>query len=90
MSTERVKPRRSFEVLEFGPPLPQSGHVAIVYDDRFDASWFVLIDAAELASPVRTIIAQCESAKRLSDFAFESGAQEVRHAYNLKLSDSEA
>lgn len=36
------------------------------------------------------VIAMCGSAKRLSDWAFAEGAQEVRHDYDLKLSDGEA
>ena len=35
-------------------------------------------------------IATCVSAKRLSDWAFENGAQEVRHDYDLRLSDGES
>jgi hypothetical protein len=35
------------------------------------------------------LIATCEYAKRLSDWAFERGAHSVRHDYDLKLSDWE-
>lgn len=34
-------------------------------------------------------IAHCASAKRLSDWAFEHGCSEVRHDYDLRLSDGE-
>lgn len=36
------------------------------------------------------LVARCLSAKRLSDWAFEQGAQVVTHSYNLSLSDGEA
>jgi hypothetical protein len=35
------------------------------------------------------LVAECEYAKRLSDWAFENGARLVRHDYDLKLSDWE-
>jgi hypothetical protein len=35
-------------------------------------------------------IAVCQSAKALSDWAFRHGASEVRHDYDLILSDGEA
>ncbi len=35
------------------------------------------------------LVGHCASAKRLSDWAFEHGAQSVRHDYDGRLSDGE-
>jgi hypothetical protein len=35
------------------------------------------------------VVARCEYAKRLADWAFEKSAFEVRHSYDLALSDRE-
>lgn len=43
---------------------------------------FVLSKGAE-------IIARCESAKRLSDWAFSAGASRIVHDFNLALSEGE-
>jgi hypothetical protein len=73
--------RRDFKVNELGSIRNMGLKTAIRYDpiERLFGLW----EGNEL-------LAVCESAKRLSDFAFENGASEVRHDYHLKLSDGEA
>lgn len=43
--------------------------------------WVLYVDEVALAT--------CEYAKKLSDWAFDHGANVVRHQYDLKLSDWE-
>lgn len=74
-----MKARRDFEVSSCGQ-VPQDGEVTIY----FNGETFDLFD------DLGRLIAECASAKRLSDYAFDNGAQSVKHDYDLKLSDGEA
>lgn len=79
-----MKARRDFKVTECGQ-VPQDSHVKIEFNGKglFELS-------VNLGLGLWGVVATCPSAKRLSDWAFDNGAQSVKHAYDLKLSDGEA
>lgn len=78
-----MKPRRSFKVTVLGA-VPQGPVTIVIGDPHLDGA-FVLVPASAMKA-----IARCHSAKRLAEWAFEEGAESVRHDYDLRLSDGEA
>lgn len=83
-------PRRSIPVHVIRKP--ESGeHVTITYhgDGNAPHGVFSLYSSDVAGIFEDDMIAESWSAKRLSDWAFEHGAFEVRHDYDLKLSDGE-
>lgn len=81
----QLKPRRNFEVKVHSKAELGDSEMVINHTGQPGVLKFIL---SSIASPDEAV-ATCESAKRLSDYAFDSGAQSVRHAYDLRLSDSE-
>lgn len=88
-----MKPRRSIAVASFGK-FPAGAKLIIrPFPDGHRPGFMLLTEAqaaVERAGNVTDILAECLSAKRLSDWAFDNGAFEVRHDYDLKLSEGEA
>jgi hypothetical protein len=81
-----LKPRRSFEVTVHGA-MPQDAVLTILVEKNDGFGLYA--DLGERPGYL-TLLATCDSAKRLSDYAFDNGAMSVRHDYDLRLSDGEA
>lgn len=78
-----MKLRRDFPVTSNGPLAPDLHYwMEPQHNEHGELVCFLLWCEQQL-------IADCESAKRLSDWAFEHHAQSVRCAFDWKLADSE-
>lgn len=77
----KVRQRKDFEV-RIRRSIPQSRIVVLRINCGPDLKFVAESDGGDL-------IATCDSAKRLADWAFENGAWKVVYDYDLKLSDDE-